>query len=109
MLPGVRRVLAVVPLTIALVLRVAVPVLATGDALEQTIVPLTPGTEQRVEAITPPGEQRVEQLDEAGVQHVTGADKSPVRRGAEGVGKVVVGVVAAGVSIGAMVASLLFL
>jgi hypothetical protein len=109
MLPGVKRVIAAVPLTLVLVLRVAVPVLATGDAGEQTVVPITPGAEQRVEGIDPAGEQRVEQLDAAGLQRVSGANKSPVRRGAEKVGKVVVGVVAAGVSIGAMVASLLFL
>jgi hypothetical protein len=109
MLPGVRPAIAAVALTMALVLRVAVPVLATGEPVEQAVVPITPGTEQRVEAIAPAGEQRVEQLDAAGLQHVTGADKSVVRRGAEGVGKVVVGVLAAGISIGAMVASLLFL
>jgi hypothetical protein len=107
--PGVRPVIAAVSLTMALVLRVAVPVLATDEPAEQTVVPLTPGTEQRVEAIAPSGEQRVETLDAAGLQHVTGADKSAARRGAEGVGKVVVGVLAAGISIGAMVASLLFL
>ena len=92
-----------------LLLRVAVPVGATGEPAEQTVVPLTPGVEQRVEPITPPAEQHVEQLGGDGVQQVSSESKGPFRRGAEGVAKVVVGVVAAGVSIGAMVASLLFL
>ena len=109
MLAGVRGAIGTVPLTLVFVLRVAVPVLATGEPPEQTVVPITPGAEQRVEALDPAGEQRVEQLGGDGLQHVTGASKGPVRRGAERVGKVVVGVVAAGVSIGAMVASLLFL
>jgi hypothetical protein len=109
MLPGVRRLVAVALLTGGLVLRVAVPVGATGEPAEQTIVPLNPGVEQRVEPITPPAEQHVEQLAGDGVQQVSGESKSVVRRSAEGVAKVVVGVVAAGVSIGAMIASLLFL
>ena len=109
MLPGVRRLVAVALLTGGLVLRVAVPVGATGEPTEQTVVPLTPGVEQRVEPVTPPAEQHVEQLAGDGIQQVSGENKGVFRRGAEGVAKVVVGVVAAGVSIGAMVASLLFL
>jgi hypothetical protein len=109
MLPDVRRLAAVALLSGALVIRVAVPVGATGEPAEQTVVPITPSVEQRVEPIAPPAEQHVEQLDGDGVQHVSGEQKTVFRRSAEGAAKVVVGVVAAGVSIGAMVASLLFL
>jgi len=109
MLPAVRRLAAVALLTGGLVLRVAVPVGATGEPAEQTVVPLDSGVEQRVEPVTPPAEQHVEQLAGDGVQSVSQENKSVVRRGAEGVAKVVVGVVAAGVSVGAMIASLLFL
>jgi adenine/guanine phosphoribosyltransferase-like PRPP-binding protein len=92
-----------------LLLRLALPVLATSEPTEQTVTPITPQAEQRVEPVTPPGEQHVEMLDADGVQHVTSGTKNPVRRTADRAVKVVVGVVAAGVSIGAMVASLLFL
>jgi len=109
MLRGVRRLAAVALLIGGLVLRVPVPVGATGAPTEQTVVPLDSGVEQRVEPITPPAEQHVEQLAGDGIQQVSGESKGPFRRGAEGVAKVVVGVVAAGVSIGAMIASLLFL
>jgi len=109
MLQAVKRRFALVPLVLGLALRVAVPVFATPDAAEQTVTPIPADTQQRVEAIAAPGEQRVEQLDANGVQSVTGGSKGPVRRTVDGVTKVVVGVVAAGISIGAMVASLLFL
>jgi hypothetical protein len=108
MLREVRR-SVVVPIVLGLVLRVAVPVLATGEPPEQTVTAIPAQTEQRVEAIAPPAEQRVEQLDGNGMQSVTGGSKSGVRRTVDGVTKVVVGVAAAGISLGAMVASLLFL
>jgi hypothetical protein len=109
MLPGVRRRIALVPIVLGLVLRVAVPVLATGEPPEQTVTPIPAQKEQRVEAIAVPAEQRVEQLAGDGMQSVSGGSKSGVRRTFDGVTKVVVGVAAAGISIGAMVASLLFL
>jgi len=105
MLAAVKRTLA----TLALVLGLSVVGLAANEASEQTITPITPSVQQRVEAVTPPGEQRVEALDAKGLQDVTHGSKGPVQRGAEAVGKVVIGVLAATIAIGATVASLLFI
>jgi opacity protein-like surface antigen len=85
---------------------IALPALAADPAVEQRVTPITPG-EQRVEPLAMQGEQRVEHLDQAGLQGITGGTKSRTRRTAEGVGKVVLGVVAAAVAIGATAASLL--
>ena len=108
MLPAVKRTAWLVLLALALVVRVAVPALATSDRAEQTITPITPGAEQRVEPVAPPGEQQVQALDAAGAQDIRDASRSPAGRAAHGIAKVAVGVVAAGVSLGVMVASLLF-
>ena len=81
-----------------------------GEALEQTVRPITSGVEQRVEPLTPHAEQHVEVLDAARLQGVTGdATQSGGSRGLQSVTKVVVGVLAAAVSLGAMVVSLLFI
>lgn len=89
---------------------VALPVLAANEPREQTVTPITPPVEQRVDQVAPAGEQRVEALDAEGVQEVTGASSGgPIKRGANKVAKVVVGVFAAGVALGATVAALLFL
>ena len=90
-------------------LQLALPVRAANEVREQTVTPLVPQQEQRVEPLVPEGEQRVEALDAEGIQQVTQGTKGPVRRGAETAAKVVLGVLAAGVAIGAMVASLMLL
>lgn len=103
-----KRAASFLLLALAFLVRIALPALASSDPVEQTVTPIAPRGEQRVEPVTPPAEQRVEALDAAGAQQVTGASKSPAASAANGVAKVVLGVVAAGVSIGVMVASLLF-
>jgi hypothetical protein len=104
--PRVRWGLALV----VLLLRVALPADATTDPPDaQTVTPVTPPAEQRLEPLVPQGEQRVEALSQEGFQEITGGRKSPLRRGAETAGKVVLGVFAASVAIGAMLASLFLL
>lgn len=105
MLGVVKRILA----TLALVLGLSVVGLAANEVSEQTITPITPPVQQRVEGVTPPGEQHVEALDAKGMQEITHGSKGPVQRGAEAVGKVVIGVLAAGIAIGVTVASLLLI
>lgn len=100
-----RFVLAVV-LTLWLVL----PAFASGEVpAEQTVTVIEPQAEQRIEVIEPPGEQHVEAVDAEGEQQVSSAHKSVARRSAETAGKVVLAVLAAGVSIGVMVAELLLI
>jgi hypothetical protein len=82
---------------------------AADQVGEQTITPITPQAEQRVEGIAPAGEQRVEAVGPEGLQGVSYGSKGPVQRGAVTVGKVLIGVLAAGISIGVTVASLLFI
>ena len=74
---------------------------------EQTVTPLPPATEQRVEPVDAGSEQHVEQIDPAEAQRISTREKGSVRRGVETAGKVVLGVVALGVSLGFTVASLL--
>jgi hypothetical protein len=110
MLEAVKRILATLVLaTLALVLGLSVVGLAANEAREQTITPITPPVQQRVEMVTPPGEQRVEALDAEDMQGITHGSKGPVQRGAEAVGKVVIGVLAASIAIGATVAALLLM
>ena len=99
MLPAVRA--ALLPLVLLLGLAgAAVPA-------EQTVTPLPPATEQRVESIDAGSEQHVEQIDPEQAQRISTAEKSPVRRGVETAGKVALGVVALGISLGFTFASLL--
>ena len=94
---------------LALALTLGLPAGALPDTTEQEVVPLNSG-EQQVEVLAPEGEQQVQALDEHGVQELMGnATKSPARRGADTAVKVVVGVLAGAVAVGATVASLLFL
>ena len=98
-LPAVRA--ALLPLVLLLGLAgAAVPA-------EQTVTPLPPVTEQRVEPIDAGSEQHVEQIDPEQAQRISTAEKSPVRRGVETAGKVALGVVALGISLGFTFASLL--
>jgi hypothetical protein len=102
MLGGVKRILA----TLALVFALSIVGLAANDPGEQTVTPVAPPVQQRVETVTPAGEQHVEALDAKSLQEITHGSKGPVQRGAETVGKVVIGVLAATIAIGATVASL---
>ncbi|HYR95960.1 MAG TPA: hypothetical protein VEM57_04450, partial [Candidatus Binatus sp.] len=62
------------------------------------------------EPLTPPAEQRVDVLDPDAMQRVGGEGPTgPVGRGFKAAAKVAVGVLAAGVSVGVMLASLLLL
>ena len=72
---------------LAVALRLAVPAFAAGEAPEQTVT-----------AIEPQGEQQV-----------TSGQRGAVRRGFETAGKVALGVLAAGVSVGVMLAELILL
>ena len=80
-------------------------------ATEQTITPLTPPVEQRVEHLGGDGGQNVEGV--ASAEDVQRIDEpqplSPTAKKASTVGKFVLGVTAAGISLGAMAASLIFL
>ena len=79
-----------------------------AESPEQTVTPVAPGVEQRVEPVETGDVQRVEPLDPGEAQRVSGEEsKGPVRRGLATAGKVVVGIVALGVSLGFTVASLL--
>ncbi len=103
MLRGVRGTLV----ALVLLARIALPAAAADVVPQQTVTPVTPGNEQRIEQLAPAGEQRVETLTAEQLQQVSGAEKGPIRRGVETAGKVVLGVVALGVSLGFTVASLL--
>lgn len=105
MLAAVKQILT----TLALVFTLSVVGVAANDPGEQTITPITPPAQQRVDAVAQVGEQHVEALGADGVQGISHGSKGPVQRSAELVGKVVIGVIAAGVAIGATVASLLFM
>jgi hypothetical protein len=96
---------------LAALLALPLPALAATQVSEQTVTPVPADTEQRVEPVTSPDEQHVEALDGDGVQGVVEgtSQAGPVRRGLDQVAKVAIGVLAAGVSIGVMVASLLFI
>lgn len=100
-----RWVLALAVLGLGLVL----PAVAANEATVQSVTPLTPGVEQRVEPLNPEAEQQVQMVGGEGTQQVAEGTTGPGGRVVQGVVKVVVGVLAAGVSLGVMVASLLFI
>lgn len=79
--------------------------------VEQRIVPLTPSEEQRVVPIgDPDAVAQVDALDPAASQDVAPAvPPSAAAKAASTAGKVVLSVAAAGLALGAMAASLLFL
>lgn len=92
-------------------LSIGLGVLPSG-AVEQTIEPLNPGVEQRVEIIGGGGDtqEQVRTVDAQDVETVVPHEPpSPAVKAASTAGKVVLGVVGAGVALGAMVASLLFM
>ncbi len=100
-------------LALVLALGLSVPALAAGEVPEQqTVTAIDPQGEQRVEPVASQGEQHVELIDAQGEQQVSGGQgghKGSVQRGFETAGKVALGVVAAGVSVGVMLAELLLL
>ena len=102
--PAVRFVLA-----LAVALCLAVPAFTAGEAPEQTVTAIEPQGEQRVEPVPPPPEQEVAALDPQSEQQVTSGQRGAVRRGFETAGKVALGVLAAGVSVGVMLAELILL
>jgi hypothetical protein len=80
-----------------------------GFSMEQTIEPITPKGEQELEVIVPPGEQRVEQVASGSQQDVSPQlPPTATEKTVSNVTKVVTGVTAAGVSLGAMAAMLMF-
>ena len=78
-----------------------------AEAPEQTVTPIAPAVEQRVEPLDTADVQRVEPLDADQLQRISGESNGPVSRGLATAGKVVIGVLALGVSLGFTAASLL--
>lgn len=86
------------------------PAFASEEVPEQqTVTAIEPQAEQRVEPIEAPPEQHVEAVEAGSEQEVSGGHKSVARRSAETAGKVALGILAAGVSLGVMVAELLLI
>ena len=81
-----------------------------GFSTEQTVEPIVPRGEQVVQPLASPGEQVVERMGTTEEQQV-GIQEPPstAAKVASTAGKVVTGVAAAGVSLGAMAAMLLLL
>jgi hypothetical protein len=80
-----------------------------GFSMEQTVEPITPTGEQELEIIVPPGEQAIEQVATGTQQDVSPqVAPTPGQKTMSNVTKVVTGVTAAGVSLGAMAAMLMF-
>lgn len=106
MLDRVRRLLAALVVAGAL----GLPVLgAEVGPNDQGVQPIAPDVEQRIEVLTPPGEQQVQAISPEEAQRVTEGTTEPSGRTANTVAKVFISVAAAGVSLAAMAASLLFL
>ncbi len=84
---------------------------SVARASEQTITPLTPGYEQRIERLGgDDGTQQVEAVDESRIQAIGPQDPpSPTVKAASTAGKFTLGVLAAVISVGATVASLMLL
>jgi hypothetical protein len=81
-----------------------------GFSTEQTVEAIVPRGEQEIEPITPPGEQAVDHVRDGGAQRVEAQQpRTAAEKTASTVGKVVTGVTAAAVSLGAMAAMLIFL
>jgi hypothetical protein len=106
MLDRVKRLLG----TLAVAGALGLPVLAAEfDPNDQTVRPIAPAVEQQVEALNPAGEQQVRALSPEEAQRVSEGTTNPTGRTANTVAKVFISVLAAGVSLAAMAASLLFL
>jgi hypothetical protein len=89
--------------------RLALPVLAANEVPEQTVTPVAPGVEQRVDGLTPDAEQRVEAVDGQGVQQVM-SGTTPEKQGPLATaGKATVGVLAAVLSVGTILVTLLLI
>lgn len=87
---------------------VALAVTAAGVGALQPVEPMAPTEQQQIEVLNPTGSQALEGVA-GGAQDVHTAEPvSPGRRAASTAGKVVLGVVAATVAIGATALSLLF-
>jgi hypothetical protein len=81
-----------------------------GTAVEQTVEAIVPPGEQQVEPIAPRQDQAVDGVQRTGEQAVAPLEPpSPAAKAASTAGKVVTGVAAAAVSLGAMAAMLLFI
>jgi hypothetical protein len=94
---------------LVLLFQLPVAVRATTEVREQTVTPIQQGdAAQHVEPLAGPQEQHVEALDENGLQRVAGGTTGPVKRAATTVAKVTIGVMSAALSVGFMLASLLF-
>jgi hypothetical protein len=102
----VKRLLGIVVVAGAL----GLPVLgAEFDPNDQTVRPIAPDAEQRVVPLNPTGEQQVQAVSPDEAQRVTEGTTPPSARTANTVAKVFISVAAAGISLAAMAASLLFL
>jgi hypothetical protein len=95
--------------TLLLAGALGLPVLGAEYDPGGQIRPITPPAEQRIEPLNPPGEQQVQALSPDEAQRVSEGTKSPSGRAANGVAKVFIGILAAGISLAAMAASLLFI
>jgi hypothetical protein len=100
------------PAALLLLLGLAVPGFASGEAPQQEVTPVTPSVEQHVEPIGSGGEQHVDAIDATGSQSqqvIATGTKGPVRRMADGVAKAVLVTLGATVAVGTTVIGLLFL
>ncbi|TMA60850.1 MAG: hypothetical protein E6J75_00245 [Deltaproteobacteria bacterium] len=95
---------ALLPLVLLLGLAAVV---GAAEAPEQSVTPIVPDIEQRVEAVDTGDVQHVERLDPDQMQRIAAESNAPVRRGLATAGKVVLGVIALGLSLGFTVASIL--
>jgi len=110
MLDPVRRLLGMLVVATALGLPVVLPVPAAEyDPSDQTVRPIAPETAQRIEVLTPSAEQQVQAVSPEEAQRVTEGTRSSSGRAANTVAKVFISILAAGVSLAAMAASLLFI
>ncbi len=97
---------------VPLALAVALAGVLSARAAEQVVTPITPPAEQRVVPIEPAGAQRVEPVSAAEVQRIREGTTPPESAGARmasTAGKILLGVFAAGMSIGLAVVSILFI
>ena len=107
MLDVVKRLLGCIALAGALTLPAFGPVF--GEDFSDQVKPIAPQAEQRIEVLNPQGEQHVQALSPDDAQRVSEGTKSPSGRTANNVAKVAIGVTAAGISLAAMAASLMFI
>ena len=95
---------ALLPLLLVLGLALSA---GAAEAPEQTVTPIAPTVEQRVDPVAGGDVQHVERLDPDQVQRLSAESSGPIRRGVATAGKVVVGILALGISLGFTAASLL--